>query len=102
MQKLKMELSEYMSDHHSLFNNMDMHTGMMLCIKCNTIASILDPSFGNCVNDIGVCLMNQLSVSDQSDRALALFEQAKRCYRYSSREFAFVNAARLHLRYKKD
>jgi len=33
----------------------------------------LDAEFGNAYNDLGVCLMNQLFMSDQSEKALELF-----------------------------
>eukprot|EP01083_Nonionella_stella_P009225 26676_1 len=97
----KEEILEYLGneDYVSQLNTKD---GMLLCMKCDRIASSLDPSFGNCWNDMGVIIMNQLYISDQSDKALELFDTAKLCYRYSSREFPFVNAARLYLRHRKD
>eukprot|EP01084_Bolivina_argentea_P241750 405736_1 len=98
---LKEEILEYImkDDYINKLNGMD---GINLCMKCDRIAVLLDPSFGNPWNDLGVCLMNQLFISDQSDKALELFEKAKLCYRYSSREYPFVNSARLYLRHKKD
>merc|ERR1711902_40081 len=82
--------------------SLSVNEAMLLCMKCDRVAAVLDAEFGNSYNDLGVCLMNQLFMSDQSDKALQLFERAKHSTRYSSREFAFLNAARLYLRHRKD
>ena len=99
-QSLKDEVMAYVEEDRYL--SLSVQEGMLLCMKCDRVAGELDPNYGNSWNDLGVCLMNQLFMSDQSEKALLLFERAKRCTRYSSREYPFLNAARLYLRHRKD
>lgn len=52
----------------------------------------LDPDFGNAANDLG----SYLAALGDTDEAISYFEQAKKCDRYSSRHFPFMNLGRIY------
>jgi len=51
----------------------------------------VDDDFGNAVNDLG----SYLAALGETELAIAYFERAKKCERYSSRHFPYMNLGRI-------
>jgi Tfp pilus assembly protein PilF len=52
----------------------------------------VDADFGNAANDLG----SYLAALGQTDLAISYFERAKKCDRYSSRHFPYMNLGRIY------
>jgi Tfp pilus assembly protein PilF len=52
----------------------------------------VDSDFGNAANDLG----SYLAALGHTDQAISYFEKAKKCERYSSRHFPYMNLGRIY------